>query len=175
MDISKYFGTHIALVVFGIMLTIETAVLAMNHFEYKFAPSRQFMTEETIRNSYISKQEHEKVVHDYKASKNAIGDLQIRYDQLHGDHEKLLQINSTYNRSICNRLANEINSLTTQQQNSEAKIPYHLEAVKYGRERTPADIEGGRQTAEQLRKYSEQLGQQIIQARSDLVRCGQGL
>lgn len=133
------------------------------------------MTEETIRNRYVSKLAHDNVVQDYNSWKNAYIDLKKRHDQLIGDHEKLVQINSTYNRSICDKLAIEIDSLTIQQRNTEARIPDHLEVVKYGRERSPADVEGGSRTAEQLRKYSEQLGQQIIQARTDLVRCGQGL
>jgi hypothetical protein len=138
---------------------------------YKYL-SGFFNADVVLHDSYVYKSDIEKthvpnerysyVVEQLKNSKAEVETLKKQSDGL-------LASQSAMAVSVCQRYANEANAIIAEQRHVETSIQVTLTSYGFRDEKL---LQADAKRAEELRKYSELLNQQLIQIRGEISKCG---
>lgn len=134
-----------------------------------------FNADVVLHGSYIYKSEIEKthvpteryvfVVEELKAAKS-------ENESLRKQNSQLLASQSTMSVSVCQRYAHEANSIISEQRSTEAAIQSALSLYVSLTKKDEPQLQADARRAQELRKYSELLNQQLIQVRGEISKCG---
>jgi polyhydroxyalkanoate synthesis regulator phasin len=127
--------------------------------------SGSYIYKTDIDKDYVAKERYAAQADELKSAKSDVESLKKQLADL-----KAAQL--TMSNSVCQRFALDENNVITEQSNVEREIqsalsPY-ISAMPKGDELMQADAH----RVDELRKYSEQLNQQLIQLRTNLSSCG---
>lgn len=92
-------------------------------------------------------------------------------ERLKIDNAKLLASQSSMSISVCQRYASEVNAITSTQQEVEKDIQQALSPYVEFNKKADYEIIADDKRAEEMRKYSEQLNQQIALLREKMASC----
>ncbi|ABO23559.1 hypothetical protein SHLO109777_02980 [Shewanella loihica] len=140
---------------------------------YKYL-SDFFNADVVLKGSYVYKTDIEKQFISaelYEKALKRIEGLETKNADLKSNNDSLRASVSEFSRSICQRYASEANSIIDEQREVEDSIQNALSLfISYSKkdeERLAADKE----KAIELRKYSAQLNEQLIQVREKISKC----
>lgn len=141
---------------------------------YKYL-SGFFNADVVLSNSYIYKTDIEKthipterymfITEELKAAKSEI-------ESLKKQNVQLIAAQSSMSVSVCQRYAQEANAIISEQQRTERDIQSALSLYGFSSKKDEPQLQADTRRAQELRKYSEQLNQQLIQIRSEISKCG---
>jgi hypothetical protein len=127
-----------------------------------------------LRDSYIYKSEVETThvpIQRFAAVSDELKGLRSENESLRREVEQLRASQSAMSTSVCQRFAQEANTLASEQQRTESNVQYLLSPYAAYSKKTEDQLNADRMRVGELRKYSEQLNQQLIQVRAEVSRC----
>ncbi|AKJ28598.1 hypothetical protein AAW51_1907 [Caldimonas brevitalea] len=137
-----------------------------------------FNADVVLKNSYIYKSEIERThvpVERYKLLSEDLKDLRSESEKLKALLVQSQLAVSALSGSVCDRFTQEANSLMVEQQSVERQIQQALDTGSLlGGTKADSDMEADGRKAAELRRYSAQLQQQLMQVRGEIARCGNG-
>ncbi|REG50461.1 hypothetical protein B0G80_6893 [Paraburkholderia sp. BL6669N2] len=127
--------------------------------------SGSYIYKTDIDKEYVTKDRYTAEADELKTAKSDLESIKKQLADV-----KAAQL--TMSNSVCQRFALDEDNVITEQRNVEQNIqsalsPY-ISSIKKGDDLMQADMH----RADELRKYSEQLNQQLVQLRTNLSNCG---
>lgn len=163
-DLKKHPG--IALIFFAIGLCAGLGA-------YKYI-SGLFNADVVLHDSYIFKSEIEKThipVERYQAIAEDMKSAKADNENLKKQIALLQASQSAASWSVCQRIAQDANVVMLEQQKTEREIQSALSPYAAYIPKNDQQLQADAKRVEELRKYSEQLNQQIIQVRTEITKC----
>lgn len=169
MQILEDFKKHTAL---GLLFLAIGFVAGLSAYKYI---SGLFNADVVLRDSYVYKTDIEKthvptekymfIAEELKAAKS-------ENESLKKHNSQLLVAQSSMSVSVCQRYAQEANQIISEQQRTERDIQSALSLYGFASKKDELQLQADTRRAQELRKYSEQLNQQLIQIRGEISKCG---
>jgi hypothetical protein len=168
MDIWDDFTKHT-----GLALIFLGVGAGAGLFAYKYI-SGVFNADVVLHDSYIYKSEIEKThvpIERHQALADEMKSVKADNESLKKQATQLQISQSTMTISVCQRFAHEANTIMAQQQQVEADIQFALSPYVVYSAKSEQQQLADTKRVQELRKYSEQLNQQIVQVRSEIAKC----
>lgn len=168
MDIWNDFKQHT-----GLALIFLAVGASAGLFAYKYV-SDVFNADVVLHDSYIYKSEIEKThvpIERYQALAEEMKSVKADSESLKKQVAQLQASQSAMSVSVCQRFASEANAIMVQQQQVEQSIQSALSPYSAYITQNEQQLQADSKRVQELRKYSEQLNQQLIQVRSEIAKC----
>ena len=141
---------------------------------YKYM-SGFFNADVVLHDSYIYKSEIEKThvpIERFAYISEELKAAKSETESLKKQNAQLLASQNSMSVSVCQRYATEANSIMTEQQRTENSIQSALSLYTSYLKKDEPQLQADTRRAQELRKYSELLNQQLIQVRGEIAKCG---
>ena len=141
---------------------------------YKYL-SGFFNADVVLHDSYIYKSEIEKThvpIERFAYISEELKTTKSENENLKKQNTQLLASQNSMSVSVCQRYAAEANSIMAAQQDTESSIQSALSLYSSYSKKDEQQLQADARRAQELRKYSELLNQQIIQVRGEIAKCG---
>lgn len=141
---------------------------------YKYI-SGFFNADVVLHDSYIYKSEIEKThvpVERFSYATEELKNAKSEIETLKKQSAQLMASQNSMSVSVCQRYASEANATVIEQQNVEDSIQSELSLYGPYSKKDDQQLQAGARRAQELRKYSELLNQQLMQVRGEIAKCG---
>jgi hypothetical protein len=157
--------------VIAAMFFVIGFVIGLGAFKYG---SGLFNADVVLRGSYIYKSDIESTfvpVQRFAALSEELKSVKLENESFRKEVEHLRAGQSAMSTSVCQRFAMDASSLTTDQHLTESEIqrllsPYTAYAMK-----SEPQLGADRLRVQELRKYSQQINDQLLQLRNEISKC----
>jgi hypothetical protein len=168
MDILDDFKQHTGLALIFLGVGAGAGLFAYKHV------SGIFNADVVLHGSYIYKSEIEKThvpIERHQALADEMKSVKADNENLKKQVTQLQASQSAMSVSVCQRFGHEANAIMTEQQRVEQSIQSALSPYVAYSSKNEQQLQADAKRVQELRKYSEQLNQQIIQVRTEIAKC----
>jgi hypothetical protein len=168
MDILNDFKQHTGLALIFLSVGAGAGLFAYKHV------SGIFNADVVLHGSYIYKSEIEKThvpIERHQALADEMKSVKADNENLKKQVTQLQASQSAMSVSVCQRFGHEANAIMTEQQRVEQSIQSALSPYVAYSSKNEKQLQADAKRVQELRKYSEQLNQQIIQVRTEIAKC----
>lgn len=154
----------LVLIVAAYFLGLLTSKYIFDAFSLQVVPKGSFVYNADIVNDYVTAKKYEDLLNQKR-------DLERTNDELKSELTRIKERGIAYSQAVCNRIAQEIDNYTRQHSQTMSSIQSLTSAYTALGLKDQDSRENDEHQAAELRKYTEQLNQQLTRLREDFSKC----